>query len=164
MAWIASMWWYITVTSWWARWRLSLSNRLFRRRSKKTSKLRVTGLCEGNWWPVNSPHKGPVTRQMFPFDDVIKTCWLRMDNLCFNSFEKLRESRGVRGAGGGGGGGGGVKIQVQAVVDPGICVFSLGHPPEQTYIGNHFLALFFLSTPHWHSFAILWICVWVWLK
>ena len=22
-------------------------------------------------WPVNSPHKGPVTRQMFPFDDVI---------------------------------------------------------------------------------------------
>ena len=22
-------------------------------------------------WPVNSPHKGPVTRQMFPFDNVI---------------------------------------------------------------------------------------------
>ena len=22
-------------------------------------------------WPVNSPHKGPVTRKMFPFDDVI---------------------------------------------------------------------------------------------
>ena len=22
-------------------------------------------------WPVNSPHKGPVTRIMFPFDDVI---------------------------------------------------------------------------------------------
>ena len=21
-------------------------------------------------WPVNSPHKGPVTRKMFPFDDV----------------------------------------------------------------------------------------------
>ena len=20
-------------------------------------------------WPVNSPHKGPVTRKMFPFDD-----------------------------------------------------------------------------------------------
>ena len=32
---------------------------------KKTSKLRVTGLCEGN-----SPHKGPVTMKMFPFDDV----------------------------------------------------------------------------------------------
>ena len=39
-------------------------------RSKKTSKLRVTGLCEGNS-PVNSPHKGPVTRKIFPFDDVI---------------------------------------------------------------------------------------------
>ena len=24
-------------------------------------------------WPVNSPHKGPVTRKMFPFDDVITT-------------------------------------------------------------------------------------------
>ena len=49
-----------------------LLNRLFRRRSKKTSKLRVTGLCVGNSpEPVNSPHKGPVTRKMFPFDDVI---------------------------------------------------------------------------------------------
>ena len=33
-------------------------------------------------WPVNSPHKWPVTRKMFPFDDVIMfrfhgpTCWL----------------------------------------------------------------------------------------
>ena len=49
-----------------------LLNRLFRRRSHKTSKLRVTGLCVGNSpGPVNSPHKRPVTRKMFPFDDVI---------------------------------------------------------------------------------------------
>ena len=50
-----------------------LHNRLFRRRSKKTSKLLVTGLCVWwiHWWPVNSPHKWPVTRKMFPFDDVI---------------------------------------------------------------------------------------------
>ena len=49
-----------------------LFNRLLRRRSKKTSKLHVTGLCVGNSpGPVNSPHKGPVTRKMFPFDDVI---------------------------------------------------------------------------------------------
>ena len=49
-----------------------LLNRLFRRRSKKTSTLRVTGLCAGNSpGPVNSPHKRPVTRKMFPFDDVI---------------------------------------------------------------------------------------------
>ena len=71
-----------------------LLNRLFMRRSKKRSKFRVTGLCAGNspvtvaWrqtlettrffkglrWPVNSPHKWPVTRKMFPFDDVIM--WL----------------------------------------------------------------------------------------
>ena len=44
-------------------------NCLFRRRSKKISKLCSTGLREGN--PVDSPHKGPVTRIMFPFDDVI---------------------------------------------------------------------------------------------
>ena len=46
---------------------------LFRRRSKETSKLCVTGLCAGNshWWQVNSPHKGTVTRRRLPFDDVI---------------------------------------------------------------------------------------------
>ena len=43
-----------------------LLNRWFIRRPKKTPKLRVTGLCEGN-----SRHKSPVTRKMFPFDDVI---------------------------------------------------------------------------------------------
>ena len=46
-----------------------LLNRLFGYRSKKTSKLRVTGLCT-----VNSPGTGefpPVTRKLFPFDDVI---------------------------------------------------------------------------------------------
>ena len=42
-------------------------NRLVRCRSKKTSKLRVTGLCEGN-----SPHKGSITRKIFPFDVIVK--------------------------------------------------------------------------------------------
>ena len=43
-----------------------------RRTSKKTSQLRVTGLCEGNS-PVTGefPAQGPETRKMFPFDDVI---------------------------------------------------------------------------------------------
>ena len=47
-----------------------LLNCLFRHRSK----LRVTGLCEGNS-PVTGefPHKGPVTRKRVPFDDVIIT-------------------------------------------------------------------------------------------
>ena len=49
-----------------------LLSRLFGRRSKKTSKLRVTGLCAGNSpGTVNSPHKWPATREMFPFGDVI---------------------------------------------------------------------------------------------
>ena len=39
---------------------------------KNPSKLRITDLCEGNSpVTVNSPHKGPVTRKMFSFDDVI---------------------------------------------------------------------------------------------
>ena len=46
-----------------------LLKRLFQRRSKKTSKLRVTVLCVGN--SPMTQHKGPVTRKMFPFDDVI---------------------------------------------------------------------------------------------
>ena len=48
-----------------------LLNRLFRRRSKKTYKLGVTGICGIHRWPPNSPHKGPLKRMMFPFDDVI---------------------------------------------------------------------------------------------
>ena len=41
-------------------------------KSKKTSKPRVTGLCEGNSpVTVNSPHKGSITGKMFIFDDVI---------------------------------------------------------------------------------------------
>ena len=43
-----------------------LLNRLFRCRSKKTSKLRVTGLYEGNSAVTGEfPHKGPVTRKCF---------------------------------------------------------------------------------------------------
>ena len=54
-----------------------LLNRLFRRRSKKTSKLRVTGLCAGNSrGTANFPHKWPVTRKRFPYDDVIMCCSL----------------------------------------------------------------------------------------
>ena len=30
-------------------------------------------------WPVNSPHKGPVTRKMFPFDDLIMILWKSTD-------------------------------------------------------------------------------------
>ena len=56
-----------------------LLNRLFRRRSEKTSKLRVTGVVRGiQRGSVNSPHKWPVKRKMFPFDDVITKQWTSM--------------------------------------------------------------------------------------
>ena len=67
----------------------SLLNRLFRRRSKKTSKLRVTGLGEGNSPVTNEfpavtgefPAQKPVTRNMFPFDDdIMKTGNLDVGN------------------------------------------------------------------------------------
>ena len=58
-----------------------LLNFLFRRRSKKTSKLRVTGLCEGN-----SPHKGPIRRKLFSFDDAIMVYiyFASRDNMLFD--------------------------------------------------------------------------------
>ena len=66
------------VSIWWCHHEIDyLFNSLFKRATKdisenKTSKLRVTDLCaENSPGPVNSPHKRPVTRKMFPFDDVI---------------------------------------------------------------------------------------------
>ena len=52
-----------------------LLNRLFRRRSKKTSKLRVTGLCEGN-----SPGTGEFLAQW----PVTRKCFHLMTSSCFN--------------------------------------------------------------------------------
>ena len=51
-----------------------LVKHLFRRRSKKTSKPPVTGLCEGNS-PVNGefPSQVASSAEMFRFDDVIMT-------------------------------------------------------------------------------------------
>ena len=47
-----------------------LLNRLFRRRSKKTSKLRVTGLCAGN-----SPRTGEFTVQMASDAENVSIWW-----------------------------------------------------------------------------------------
>ena len=70
---------YITMTSWSARWRLkSPASGLFtqpfiqgadqRKHQSSASLAFVRGIHR---WPVNSQHKGPVTRKMFPYDDVI---------------------------------------------------------------------------------------------
>ena len=39
-----------------------------RKHQRSASLAFATGIHR---WPVNSPHKGPVTRKMFPFDDII---------------------------------------------------------------------------------------------
>ena len=39
-----------------------------RKHQSSASLVFVRGI---HWWPLNSPHKGPVTRKIFPFDDVI---------------------------------------------------------------------------------------------
>ena len=60
-----------------------LVSRLFRHRWKKTSKLRVTGLCQENSPETGEfPAQWPVTRKMFPFDDVI----MLYQSLQLNSF------------------------------------------------------------------------------
>ena len=44
------------------------SNICQRKHQSSASLAFVRGI---HWWAVNSPHKGPVTRKMLPFDDVI---------------------------------------------------------------------------------------------
>ena len=67
--------WYMYILRWRHNWHDGVSNhqphncllnRVVRRRSKKTSKPRVTGPCVGSHRsPVNSRHKWPVTRKNF---------------------------------------------------------------------------------------------------
>ena len=72
-----------------------LLNHLFRRRSNKTSKLRVTGLCEGNP-PVTGgfPSQRPVTRKIVPFGDVDMRrheqpwCWWRHPGIFRQWYQK----------------------------------------------------------------------------
>ena len=39
--------------------------------ASRITSLTIVNVRGINRWPSNSPHKGPVTREMFPFDDVI---------------------------------------------------------------------------------------------
>ena len=51
-----------------------------RKHQSSASLVFVRGI---HWWPVNSPHKEPVTRKMFPFDDVIMSIRTWFVLLCF---------------------------------------------------------------------------------
>ena len=57
-----------------------LLNRLFRRRSKKTSKLRVTGLCVGN-----SPGTGEFPAQMASYAENVSIWWRHQTKLTLGS-------------------------------------------------------------------------------
>ena len=49
----------------------------------RTPKLRVSGLCvDIHQWPMNSPHKWPVTRKIIPCDDVILLQWFLLNDKC----------------------------------------------------------------------------------
>ena len=69
----------ITLASWWTRWRLkspasALFTQLFIQLNKQGKNLSIPSLAFVwgiHQWSVKSPHKGPVMRKMFPFDDVI---------------------------------------------------------------------------------------------
>ena len=43
---------------------------------KHQRSVSLASVREIHWRPVNSTHKWPVTRQMFPFDDVIMFQWI----------------------------------------------------------------------------------------
>ena len=61
-----------------------LLNRLFRRSSKKYQSSASLAFVRGiHRWPVKSPHKGTVTRKMFPFHDVIM--WTHMNCISTNT-------------------------------------------------------------------------------
>ena len=75
--------WHIAETSKWARWCLksqasSLFSCWFRRRSKKTSKLRVTGLCV-----ENSPVTGEFPAQRASNEEDVSIWWCHHDKQNF---------------------------------------------------------------------------------
>ena len=61
-----------------------------RKHQSSASLVFVRGIHRG---PVNSPHKGPVTRKMFPFDDVIMTGLGNDPKITI--FQKARKTKGA---------------------------------------------------------------------
>ena len=54
-----------------------------RKHQSSASLVFVRGIHRG---PVNSPHKGPVTRKMFPFDDVIMVQCITIPSLTYHVY------------------------------------------------------------------------------
>ena len=89
----------ITATSQWARWHLKspasrcFLNRLFRRTSKKTSKLRVTGLCARN-----SPVTGEFAAQKASNTGNVSIWWRHPESLSETMMVIIAKHRCVTGA------------------------------------------------------------------
>ena len=64
----------ITVTSWWARWRLKSPVSPLYTQPFIQTQMKENFKAPPHWplWPVNSPQKWLVTRNMSPFGDVIR--------------------------------------------------------------------------------------------
>ena len=62
-----------------------------RKHQRSTSLVFVRGIHRG---PVNSPHKWPVTRKMFPFDDVI-TFKSKIDFIDTGNLKQLTHNKNV---------------------------------------------------------------------
>ena len=64
--------------------------------TQKKKKQSSASLALRGQWPVNSPHKWPVTRKMFPFDDVImltrdkNSTIISTDNIMFGTCLTVR--------------------------------------------------------------------------
>ena len=52
---------------------------------KHQSSASLTFVRGIHWWPVNSPHKGPVTWKRFPFDDIIMYWILLTESIIYAS-------------------------------------------------------------------------------
>ena len=62
-----------------------------RKHQSSASLAFVRGIHRG---PVNSPHKGPVTRKMFPFDDVIMLYYKKGRKSMLSRASTLKRSKG----------------------------------------------------------------------
>ena len=60
-----------------------LLGRLFRRRTKHQSSASLAFVRGIHRWPVDTLHKGSVTRKMFPFDYAIMWCIYSYFQVCF---------------------------------------------------------------------------------
>ena len=68
-----------------------LLNRLFRRRPKKTSKLRVTGLCAGN-----SPGTGEFPAQMASNAENVSIWWRHHEHLVQANVKKQTKTKQIK--------------------------------------------------------------------